>query len=59
MLQRKDIARMIGCSTTLIQQWQRQGFLPPPDKANGKPLLWSNKLIYDFCKRKNFVRVHA
>lgn len=30
MLQRKDIARLVGCSVTLIMQWQRQGFLPPP-----------------------------
>jgi phage terminase Nu1 subunit (DNA packaging protein) len=59
MLQRKDIAQIIGCSVSLIQQWQQQGFLPPPDKAYGKPLLWKEETIRHFCKTKNMVKAYA
>lgn len=58
MLQRKDIARLVGCSTTLVHQWLKQGFLPPPD-APGKPNLWSWQTVRRFCKTKNFVRANA
>jgi predicted site-specific integrase-resolvase len=58
MLQRKDIARLVGCSVTLIMQWQRQGFLPPP-ATNGKPFLWKPETIHNFCKTKHMVKAYA
>jgi hypothetical protein len=58
MLQRKDIARLIGISTTLAWQWQKSGFMPKPD-IMGNPCLWRWSVIREFCKTKNFVRANA
>lgn len=55
MLQRKDIARLIGISVTLLAHWEKAGFMPPPE-VKGKPSLWSNRTVHDFCKSKHFVR---
>lgn len=58
MLQRKDIAKLIGISITLLIHWEKEGFLPSPT-LRGKTNLWSNRTIYDFCKSKHFVRGYA
>ena len=58
MLQRKDIARLVGCSYQLVKQWQDQGFLPQPDSVE-KPFLWKRETMQVFFKTKNMVNAYA
>lgn len=58
MYSRKDIAKILKVSITLVLLWERQGYLPHPDRKT-RPCAWSRETFRKFCKDKRMVNAYA
>jgi predicted DNA-binding transcriptional regulator AlpA len=49
MLDREDLAHHLRVSTTTVDRWVSEGFLPPPTISRGARIrLWARSVIEDW-----------
>lgn len=55
MLSRKQIAKLFGCSTALIQMWEKEGYMPEATVINGWWRKWPEEQIRKFAEEKKLI----